>query len=184
MPIGPDDERRTTSSDVGQPPSAVRAQRAAPSEYKRKLPHIQAGGKTQFLTFVTKRRWTLPGPVRQLVLDACFHDHGTKYLLHGCVVMPDHVHLVLSPLSDPNGSVYPLSQITNGIKGSSAHAVNKALGRKGPVWQPETFDHLLRTGESARSKTEYLCQNPVRAGLVATEDEYPWLWREWVEVAT
>jgi hypothetical protein len=39
----------------------------------------------------------------------------------------------------------------------------------------------LRSDESARSKAEYVCQNPVRHGLVANENDYPWLWREWVE---
>jgi len=158
-------------------------QRTSQSHHKRKLPHIQAGSKTLFVTFVTKARWVLPETVRQLVLDACLHDHGSKYVLHGCVVMPDHVHLILSPLSDAAGAVCSLSEIMNGIKGASAHAVNRTLARKGAVWQPERFDHILRSDESARSKIEYVCANPVRAGLVSSEDEYPWLWREWVEGA-
>ena len=156
-------------------------QRTSQSYHKRKLPHIQAVGATIFVTFVTKQRWVLPEVVRQLVLDACVRDHGSKYMLHGCVVMPDHVHLILSPLSDSAGDVYSLSEIMNGIKGASAHAVNRAIVRKGAVWQPERFDHILRSDESARSKVEYVCANPVRAGLVSSEGEYSWLWREWIE---
>jgi REP element-mobilizing transposase RayT len=160
---------------------AMAPQRRNQSYHKRKLPHIQTGGKTLFVTFVTKHRWVLPESIRQLVMDACLHDDGWKYLLHGCVVMPDHVHLILSPLNDADGAVHSLSEIMNGIKGASAHAVNRALARTGSVWQPERFDHLLRSDESARSKVEYVCANPVRAGLVANEGEYPWLWREWIE---
>lgn len=166
-----------------RPPSALATLRRNQSYHKRKLPHIQTGGKTLFVTFVTKHRWVLPEAIRQLVMDACLHDDGSKYLLHGCVVMPDHVHLILSPLNDADGAVHSLSEIMNGIKGASAHAVNRALARTGSVWQPERFDHLLRAGESARSKVEYVCANPVRAGLVANEGEYPWLWREWIEGA-
>jgi hypothetical protein len=59
--------------------------------------------------------------------------------------------------------------------------VNRALGRGGSLWQDESFDHLLRSDESLRQKAEYICQNPVRAGLVEREEDYPWLWREWLE---
>ena len=58
---------------------------------------------------------------------------------------------------------------------------NRLLQRRGRVWQAESFDHVLRSYESARSKGEYVCANPIRAGLVEQEDECPWLWREWVE---
>ncbi|MCX5891115.1 MAG: hypothetical protein NTY36_16960 [Deltaproteobacteria bacterium] len=52
-----------------------------------------------------------------------------------------------------------------------------------PVWLYESFDRILRTDESLHQKVEYICQNPVRKGLVTCEDDYPWLWREWVEGA-
>jgi REP element-mobilizing transposase RayT len=101
--------------------------------------------------------------------------------MHALVIMPDHVHMVMTPLLDDHGNTFGLAQIMNGIKGSSAHAVNRLLRRSGHVWQSESFDHVLRSDESARLKAEYVCANPVRAGLAATEDDYPWLWREWVE---
>jgi REP element-mobilizing transposase RayT len=69
----------------------------------------------------------------------------------------------------------------SGIKGASAHSINKALTRRGPVWQDESFDHVLRSDEKIASKVDYICENPVRQGLVNNEDDYPWLWREWVE---
>jgi REP element-mobilizing transposase RayT len=103
--------------------------------------------------------------------------------LHAAVVMPDHVHMLLTPGSDAKGNTFGLSQILNSIKGASSHAVNKALGRSGRVWQSESFDHVLRSDESVRGTAEYICANPVRAGVVANEDEYRWLWREWIEGA-
>ena len=51
------------------------------------------------------------------------------------------------------------------------------LGRSGAVWQEESFDHVLRSNESLAEKVEYVCRNPVRAGLVASVGEYPWLWK-------
>ncbi|MGH9581133.1 MAG: hypothetical protein ACRD2R_09070 [Terriglobales bacterium] len=59
----------------------------------------------------------------------------------------------------------------------SARAVNRALNRMGRVWQEESFDHVLRSNESLSEKVDYVCQNPVRAGLVTAPELYPWLWR-------
>jgi REP element-mobilizing transposase RayT len=95
--------------------------------------------------------------------------------------MPDHVHMLFTPLRDENGDEFGLSQIMSGIKGASAHSVNRALKRRGHVWQDESFDHVLRNDENVRDKAEYICANPVRAGLTAATEDYRWIWREWVE---
>lgn len=101
--------------------------------------------------------------------------------MHAVVVMPDHVHLLFTVLTGPEGEPYSLARIMSGIKGAAAHTVNKKLARKGHVWEEESFDRLLRSNEKLREKAEYICANPVRAGLAADEDDYRWLWREWVE---
>ncbi len=95
--------------------------------------------------------------------------------------MPDHVHMVLTPLQDEHGNPYALTPILAGIKGASAHSINGLLGRMGPVWQDESFDHVLRNDERAEQKAEYICDNPVRKGLTSNPGDYPWLWREWIE---
>ena len=172
---------RISKTCVAQPPPAVSAAKPARAAYKRNLPHIQAEDKGFFITFATWKRWELPPAARDLVLTHCLHDHSTKFQLHGTVVMPEHVHMVFTPLRDRNGEVFGLAEILSGIKGASAHNVNKLLHRKGHVWQDESFDHILRTNESVSAKVDYICQNPVRKGLVQTIDEYPWLWREWIE---
>jgi REP element-mobilizing transposase RayT len=153
----------------------------AKAEYVRNLPHLQLDGRTLFVTFCSKKRWIIPESLREQVLRHCLHDHGRKIHVHGVVVMPDHVHMVFTPLCDDEGGVYGLAEIMNGIKGASAHAINKLLGRKGSVWQDESFDHVLRRDESAREKVEYICLNPVRKGLVEDENDYSWLWREYIE---
>jgi REP element-mobilizing transposase RayT len=155
--------------------------KAFPYVFRRRLPHIQRDGRTYFLTFCTHEKWILPKSVRGNVLDHCLHDHGIKMNLLAAVIMPDHVHLLLSPLPDIQGNPYTLSEILKGIKGSSAVSINKVLGRKGKVWQEETFDHILRTSECLKQKTEYLANNPVRRGLVARSEEYPWIWMAEVE---
>ena len=83
--------------------------------------------------------------------------------------MPDHVHLLLTSLRDEAGWPYGLPAILKLIKGASARSINKLLGSGGPVWQEESFDHVLRSQESLAEKLEYIRQNPVRRGLVKRE---------------
>jgi len=90
--------------------------------------------------------------------------------------MPEHVHLLMTPLRDPQGSMFCLSEILRGIKGASARSVNQLLGGSGPLWQEESFDHVPRSEESLQQMIEYIRQNPVRRGLVKTPEEYRWLW--------
>ncbi len=95
--------------------------------------------------------------------------------------MPDHVHLLLTPMKDEQGWPYALPSILKLIKGVSARSVNNLMNRSGPVWQEESFDHVLRSTESRAEKLEYIRQNPVRRGLVARPEDYPWLWIEQVQ---
>ncbi|MDB5353595.1 MAG: hypothetical protein JWN24_48 [Phycisphaerales bacterium] len=167
---------------MAPPPSAViPLAKPAIAAYRRNLPHLQSHDKPLFVTFTTWQRWELPESVRGLVLEHCLHDHGIKLDVHGAVVMPDHVHMVFTARSDAQGNLFGLKEILGGMKGASAHRINRALGRKGHVWQDESFDHVLRSDENVREKVEYICQNPVRKGLVQRVDDYPWLWRRWVE---
>ena len=147
--------------------------------YRRQLPHLQRDDRQHFVTFCTNRRWILSQAARSIVLNCCLHDNGIKFDMKVAVVMPDHVHLIFTPLVDMQArEVCSLAEIMDAIKGASAHEVNKVLQRKGRLWQPESFDHVLRTSESLDAKTEYLLHNPVRAGLVANWMDYPWLWRK------
>jgi REP element-mobilizing transposase RayT len=145
-------------------------------EFRRRLPHYQKDSRALFVTFRACCLDSLPGSVRDLVLRHIIYDHGTKANFHAAVVMPEHVHFLFTPLRDANGYLYSLVEILQAIKGASAHSVNRALGRSGPVWQDESFDHVLRGVESLPQKLEYIRQNPVRRGLVKRPEDYPWLW--------
>ena len=142
--------------------------------WRRCLPHLINANKTYFVTFCTKDRMRLPEAARDIALACSVHGHHSQYWLHSAVVMPDHVHLLLMPF--PNVT---LATILNGIKGTSSHRINALLGRRGKLWQRESFDHILRSSEKLSEKAEYICNNPVRAGLVASLDAWPWLFRSW-----
>jgi len=146
--------------------------------YRRDLPHLQHDFKPHFVTFCTLKRSILPPLARKIVLDCCIHDHDKKYSLYVTVVMPDQVHLILTPLVNHEArEIWSLASIMDAIKGASAHQINRALNRKGRVWQTESFDHVLRSSESRDAKVAYILNNPVRHGLVDLLGEYPWVWR-------
>jgi REP element-mobilizing transposase RayT len=145
--------------------------------YWRTLPHCQREGRALFITFTSYHRWKLPDVARDLALESCIHANGRKCDLHGVVVMPDHVHLICTLLSDARG-LFSIPEIMHAIKSESAHSINRALNRRGRVWQDESFDHVLRSGEHLADKIAYILENPVRAGLVPEWREYRWLWCE------
>jgi putative transposase len=144
---------------------------------RRKLPHYQWTDKTYFITFATRNREILPPHARDLILETCLVGNRKQYELHAVVVMPDHVHLVLTPLGDNEGPI-SLPEILQTIKSVSAHRINKYLGRNGSVWQQESFDRAMREVEDVRGRMEYMLGNPVRAGLVTSPLDYRWLWTE------
>lgn len=143
--------------------------------YRRKLPHYQWIDKTYFITFATRNR-DIPTPrSRDVVLETCMRGNGKSYQLHAAVVMPDHVHLVLTPLEDNNRPI-SLPEILQEIKSVSAHRINRYLGRKGNLWQQESFDRAMREVENTLGRLEYVLGNPVRAGLATSPFDYRWLW--------
>ncbi len=146
--------------------------------YRRKLPHLQRDDKPHFVTFRTYRRWILPKDVRAIALNCCLHDDGIKMKVYCAVVMPDHVHIIFTPLVNSGGNkIYSLAEIMGGIKGASAQKINLHLRRLGRVWQTESFDHVLRSSESLDAKVAYVLENPVRKGLVEKWQDYRWIWR-------
>jgi putative transposase len=91
-----------------------------------------------------------------------------QYALLAYVIMPNHVHLLIDPR-------VPLKRITGGIKGVSARDANCFLRRTGqPFWQCESFDHWLRTPTEAEKLRNYIEDNPLKAGLVASKSDWPW----------
>jgi REP element-mobilizing transposase RayT len=145
-------------------------------EYRRRLPHYQKDDRPLFVTFRTWSVSKLPAEARTLALKHILYDNCRRFRLLVAVVMPDHVHLLFTAMRDAEGWTFTLPEILKAIKGTSARSINKLIGRNGPVWQDESFDHVLRGNESLRETIEYIRQNPVRKGLVQKPEEYPWLW--------
>ena len=145
-------------------------------QYRRRLPHFQKSDAPVFPTFCTAGLLVLPDEAGDLVLNHCLRERGVRINLFAAVVMPNHVHLLFTALRNKNGWTFSLVEIMQSLKGATAHRINKLLQRSGPVWEEESFDHVLRSDESLKEKREYIRQNPVRAGLVQKPEDYRWLW--------
>jgi putative DNA methylase len=91
-----------------------------------------------------------------------------RYELHAFVVMPNHVHALVTPKVASREWLGPL-------KGFTGHEANRILGLSGrPFWQDESYDHLVRNGQEFARIQDYIECNPVKAGLAVSAEEYPW----------
>ena len=91
-----------------------------------------------------------------------------KFTVHDFVVMPNHVHILIT-LPGAIG-VEKAMQL---IKGGFSFRANKELGFRGEVWQPGFSDERVNDEESSRRHREYINNNPVKAGLAISAEEYP-----------
>ena len=91
-----------------------------------------------------------------------------KYDLHSFVVMPNHVHILITPTIEK-------PKLTKSLKGITAKRANQMLGLTGTkFWQEESYDHTVRSGQEFERIAGYIEQNPVRAGLVHRAEDYRW----------
>ena len=90
------------------------------------------------------------------------------YSLRAYVVMANHVHVLLLPKIAP-------PRLLQSLKGSTAREANRLLGRTGEsFWQAESYDHWVRDEGELERIAAYIEDNPVKAGLVARAEDYPW----------
>ena len=112
---------------------------------------------------------------RDLVLGAARHFDGARLLLHAAVVLPDHVHLLLTPLEKVKGAWWSLSELLHSVKSFSAKEINRLRGHGGAVWMEEYFDRIIRNEADFNEKLHYILTNAERRGL---GEAYRWLWLE------
>jgi REP element-mobilizing transposase RayT len=172
------------------------------SKYERRLPHWDVVGERIFVTF--RLHGSLPisrvfrpanltagqaflamdrsldrPKVRPMFLQRpeiakmviqSLHDgqrRFRRYELHAFVIMSNHVHLLVTPH-------VPSRKWVGQLKGFTGHEAIRLLGLPGPFWQDESYNHLIRDDEECERAKRYIEWNPVKAGLVALPEEFPW----------
>ena len=96
----------------------------------------------------------------KIVADALKHFDGKRYNLGAWVIMPNHVHAIVTPFEGRD-----LSEILHSWKSFTAHEINKLLKRAGPLWQHESYDHIVRNERALFRIEEYIDHNPEKAGI-------------------
>ena len=110
-----------------------------------------------------------PGPAG-IVAETLKYNDNQRYKLHAWVVMPNHVHVLFTPLPG-----FTMSRIIHTWKSWSAHKINTLLGRAGRLWQIEYFDRLIRDHKHFTEVFNYIIYNPVSAGLCTSPLDWPFV---------
>ena len=113
--------------------------------------------------------WLNQPRIATLVRDALQHFDGERYHLHAWVLMPNHVHVLLTP----TGS-FGVGNIVRAWKSFTAKAANQILNRTGQFWQADYFDRAVRDERHFAAAVAYIEGNPARAGLCGQDGAWPW----------
>jgi REP element-mobilizing transposase RayT len=106
--------------------------------------------------------------IAEMVVSAIYYNAEVlgHYILHAFVIMPNHVHLLVTPL-------VTLAKLTRSLKGITSKRGNEILGLTGkPFWQAESYDHTVRNRAEFSKIKGYIEYNPVRAGLASEIENF------------
>jgi len=106
----------------------------------------------------------------QIVIDGIrFLRTRLGHRVHAYVLMPDHMHLVVTPRESSN-----VSQLMHGLKLHTAHEIGRLLGSKGGIWQARFYERALRTLKDMEEAIAYVHDNPIKAGVADSPQDYAW----------
>jgi putative transposase len=131
-----------------------------------------------FITFCVEARKPILANARAWKICRAVFDKLDQWRILSAIAMPDHLHVLAAP-ADRDASV---SDFAKWFKRwfNEAYRVSNcrpSVSDGDPTpwhWQEGCFDRLLRSNESLSEKWQYLRQNPIRAGLVADPDDWPY----------
>ena len=92
-----------------------------------------------------------------------------RFQLQDFVIMPDHIHLLMTLQGDMT-----LEKAMQLITGGFSFRLKREFGYRGEVWQRGFSDVRIRDGQSFSQHRAYIVQNPVKAGLVDSAEDWPY----------
>jgi len=96
--------------------------------------------------------------------DAITYFDQVRFYLGDFVIMPNHVHALMTPI---NG--FELEDVLHSIKSWASNQINRIVGRSGQLWMKDTYDRLTRDGDELIRTQDYIRFNPIKAGLALGE---------------
>ncbi len=132
------------------------------------VPGWVRGGPIFFVTLCAlhrgKNQFCHPKTAQALFDSAQYYHEQTRWHVHLLLLMPDHLHALIS---------FPKVESMQRVIRSWKHYLAKQYHIE---WQRDFFEHRLRSDESHEEKADYIRQNPVRASLIASADLWPYVW--------
>jgi putative transposase len=136
---------------------------------KPKREHATNNSQTYMITSSTwgrralfrNERWT------NFLIDTLYHYRGSAYLLHQFVIMSDHIHILLTPLTS-------LEKAVQFVKGGFSYRARKELGSNMEVWQKGFSDHRVRDANDYALHVSYIHENPVKERFCEKPEEFPY----------
>lgn len=113
--------------------------------------------------------WLADPACADIVADALTGFDGARYSLLAWVVMPNHVHVLITQAEG-----WPLGKVVKSWKGYTARMINRRLSLTGAFWAPDYFDLYMRDEAQTIAAAAYIEANPVKAGLC--RDAMDWRW--------
>ena len=107
--------------------------------------------------------------IAKMVQDSLLKYDGSGYRLFAWVVMPNHVHWLMTRSEDQK-----LEEILQSFKSYTAHEANKMLSQYGKFWMDDYFDRHIRNERHFAATVRYIEQNPVKAKLCKKASDWPY----------
>ena len=137
-----------------------------------RLQHRTSKGCTYFVTTKTwENRAIFQAKDIAEILISCLTSYQEKdaFLLHEFVVMPNHLHLLLTPAADPS-----LEKAMQLIKGGASHQIHKVQENNSPIWHSSVHESTIRDLFDFRNRRRYIHMNPVEAHLIEHAADWPY----------
>ncbi len=115
----------------------------------------------------TGNAWLKKPDIAEIVEGALLHFDGRRFRLHSWVIMPNHIHILITPMIG-----HGVSEIVHAIKSFTAKEANRLLGRNGKFWQADYYDRYIRDERHYYKTVEYIEMNPVKAGLCDNKEQW------------
>ncbi len=134
--------------------------------------HNTAPGTSYFITtkcWQGRRIFQVPENAGILLKTLYHYRERLAYQLHEFVLMPDHLHVILTP--GPTTSLEKAMQL---IKGGASHEIHKERNQRMEIWQQGFYDWTIRNLADWRTKVNYIHMNPVRTKLVERPEDWPY----------
>ena len=157
------------------------------SEHRQQVHKRLFATYDRYLDQSQHRDWLRNPRIAALIRENLYHHDGALFHLHAYCVMPNHVHVLLTPSPDvvrehgddeelPIGETSdhgsPLSRVMHSLKSYTANEANKVLKRTGSFWQSESYDHWVRDDSELERIVNYIRGNPVSAQLVERHEDW------------